>query len=407
MLDVSRGLEALLSPVSREVFLKEYWEAKPLLIERKASCFYDGLFSAHDLDQLISYSEMSYPTIRAVQNGKPEQSLAFARAPLSSDQLVNQITAAYDLYADGYTIVLSGIQRGSRQVRHLCRFLEAELSHPVTVNAYATPKGSQGFSAHYDDHDILILQIEGSKHWEVSPPHNELPLEWHPPNEQDQLREPYLTTMLEAGDMLYLPRGWNHAGRASEAASLHLTVGIFVYRWADFIQQAVRDVCDKDIRFRRALPPGFLKEGTPSEFLREHLKELLGALESEADAGAAQSTMARRLLRRSEPTAEKRLGEINSSSEINIETDLEKPAAMRCQVLPVGAHCSVYFPGGELRMPGKTTEALRFISEREGAFTGRQIPGPLRESEVLVLLRRLMKEGLLQRSAHPPASEAG
>ena len=409
VLDASRGLEALLSPVSRDLFLKEYWEEKPLLIQRKAAGFYHGLFSAPELDQLISYSEMGFPMIRAVQKGKPEQSLNFVRDSFSPDPpLVNQIRAAYKLYADGYTIIVNGMEWRSQPVRRLCRFLEAELNHPVGVNAYATPKGSQGFSAHFDDHDVLILQIDGTKHWEVYPPDCQLPLEekssGFKPAAQDQLPNPYLTTALEAGDLLYLPRGWKHAARASESASLHLTVGFFVYRWADFIQQAVRDMSEKDIRFRRALPPGFLKEGTHSEFLRAHLEQLLGALQTQANADAARAGIARRLLKRSEPATEGRLAEINAAPEIDIDTELEKPAAMRCQVLPDGGFCLFHFHGAELRMPGKTAEALRFLCEQEGAFKGRQIPGPLRESEVLVLLRRLVKEGLLRRTAHPSAS---
>jgi len=178
VLDISKGLDAILSPVPRELFLKEHWEEKPLLIQRNARCFYDGLFSGQDLDQLISYSEMGYPMLRAVQKGKPEQSLNFVRDPFSPDKpLTAQIRAAYKLYADGYTIVVNGLEWRSQPVRQLCRFLEAELSHPVGVNAYATPRESQGFSVHFDDHDVLILQIEGTKHWEIYPPDSLLPLE--------------------------------------------------------------------------------------------------------------------------------------------------------------------------------------------------------------------------------------
>ena len=408
MLDVSRGLDTLLSPVSRDLFLKEYWEEKPLLIQRHARSFYDGLFSAHDLDQLISFSEMGFPMVRAVQKGKAEQSLNFVRDPFSPDKpLIAQIKAAYKLYAEGYTLIVNGLEWRSPPVRQLCRFLEAELNHPVGVNAYATPQGAQGFSPHFDDHDVLILQIEGIKHWVVYPPDCPLPLEekssGFKPLSDAQLPQPFLTAALEAGDLLYLPRGWTHAAHASESASLHLTVGIFVYRWADLVQQALRNVCDKDIRFRRALPPGFLHDGLNAESLRAHLEQLLDALKTQSDADAARAGIARQLLKRGEPTTEGRLAEINASTEIDIETELEKPAAMRGMVIAHGAFCTFHFHGTELRLPGKTVQALTFISKQGGAFTGRQVPGPLRESEVLVLLRRLIREGFLQRTAHPTA----
>ena len=402
--DTSGGLEALLNPVGRDLFLKEYWEEKPLLIRRDAASFYEGLFSAQDVDQIISYSEMNFPIIRAVQGGKPEQSLNFVPDAFSPDtRLVAQINAAYESYADGYTLIVNTLEWRSHPVRRLCRFLEAELSHPVSVNAYATPKGSQGFSVHFDNHDVLILQIEGSKHWVIYPPDSPLPLQeessWFKPYTDAQLPQPHMTTDLEAGDLLYLPRGWRHAASASDSASLHLTVGISVYRWADFIQQVLLDLSNKDIQFRRALPPGFLNGRGPSEHLRAQMEQLLAALQSRADAGAAHAGMARRLLKRSEPTAEGRLGEMNAASKIDIATKLEKTSAMRGMVMSNGAFCTFHFHGTELRLPAKTAESLRFICEHEGAFTGRQVQGVLRESEVLVLLRRLVREGFLRQAA--------
>jgi ribosomal protein L16 Arg81 hydroxylase len=409
VLDISKGLGAILSPVSRELFLKEHWEEKPLLIQRRARSFYDGLFSTQDLDQLISYSEMGYPMLRAVQKGKPEQSLNFVRDPFSPEKpLTAQIKAAYKLYADGYTIVVNGLEWRSQPVRQLCRYLEAELSHPVGVNAYATPRGSQGFSVHFDDHDVIILQIDGTKHWEIYPPDTLLPLEEKAsefkPTADAQLPKPHLTAALEPGDLLYLPRGWTHAARSSEASSLHLTVGIFVYRWADFIQQALHDVSVQDVRFRRALPPGFLNDGTQSDSLRANLEQLMGALHKQVDASGARNGMARHLLKRSEPTPEGRLGELNALPDLNLDTELVKPAAMRCTVFADGGSCTFHFNGTDLRLPAKTAEALKFLSEHDGAFTGRQVPGPLRESEVLVLLRRMIKEGLLRRTAPKAAS---
>ena len=156
-------------------------------------------------------------------------------------------------------------------------------------------------------------------------------------------------------------------------------------------------------RFRRALPPGFLNDEVHSKFLRAHLEQLLGALQSQANTDAAQAGIARQLLKRGEPTSEGRLGEINASSEIDLDTELEKPSAMRGMVLTHGASCTLHFHGTELRLPGKTSQALKFLSAQEGPFTGRQIPGPLRESEVLVLLRRLMKEGFLRRTSSKTA----
>ncbi|WP_236595498.1 cupin domain-containing protein, partial [Mycobacterium paraintracellulare] len=50
----------------------------------------------------------------------------------------------------------------------LSHSLEVELNFPTRVNAYVTPPDATGFAPHYDPHDVLVLQIRGSKTWHVS-----------------------------------------------------------------------------------------------------------------------------------------------------------------------------------------------------------------------------------------------
>ena len=70
-------------------------------------------------------------------------------------------------FADGYTIVLDGVEQYVRTIGTLARSLEVELNFPTQVNTYITPPQSSGLVPHYDDHDVLILQIQGSKTWHL------------------------------------------------------------------------------------------------------------------------------------------------------------------------------------------------------------------------------------------------
>ena len=96
-----------------------------------------------------------------------------------------------------------------RAIASLAHSIEVELNFPIQVNAYITPPGSQGLVPHYDDHDVLILQIQGSKIWRL---YNGVDI---PPHEM-QRRDKSVPTdglalptdlRLEVGDVLYLPRG--------------------------------------------------------------------------------------------------------------------------------------------------------------------------------------------------------
>ena len=120
-----------------------------------------------------------------------------------------------------------------------CRELEAELGHPVQANAYYTPASAQGFAVHHDTHDVFCLQVDGEKRWLVYPPVLELPLkdQKYVP-EMGAPGEAVLDVTMQAGDTLYLPRGWLHQAMTSDAASLHLTVGVNVATWRDAVREA-------------------------------------------------------------------------------------------------------------------------------------------------------------------------
>ena len=82
---------------------------------------------------------------------------------VSDDKLVR-------LFADGSTMVLQGLHRVWPPIIAFCQQLAAELGHPVQANAYVTPPQNQGFSNHYDVHDVFVLQIEGEKRWQIHAP---------------------------------------------------------------------------------------------------------------------------------------------------------------------------------------------------------------------------------------------
>lgn len=401
MLDLSRGLEALLTPSTRDHFLKEYWEQQPLHIERRQPGFYDGVFCSQEMDRLISYSEIAYPQIDAASKAKPDLAADFMRNTFTDTSgLVGQINTAYNLYAEGCTLIVNGVERRSQAVRLMCRYLEAELSCPVAVNAYLTPAGSQGFKRHHDGHDVLVLQIEGSKHWEIYPPAFPLPYDTRtrdtapPPPEAEKK---VMDAELHAGDLLYLPRGWRHAARATDSASLHLTVGLYVYRWSQLIKEVLSNVSAADVRFRQALPPGFLREAADLQPLEVRLAELLSVLQSQADVAAAATAIARRLYLSIEPTSEGRTAEANALAQITVDTLLEKTPGMICRVVQQENSCALLLPGTEIRGPLKILPTLRFVSEQPGTFRGRQFPG-LRDSEILLMLRRFVRTGLVRRA---------
>ena len=48
-----------------------------------------------------------------------------------------------------------------------CRMLGPELGRSFQTNAYLTPPYGQGYLPHWDNHEVFILQVMGSKRWNI------------------------------------------------------------------------------------------------------------------------------------------------------------------------------------------------------------------------------------------------
>ena len=131
-----------------------------------------------------------------------------------------------------------------------------------------TPRGAQGFFSHTDQHDVLILQVAGRKHWKVF--NNPIPLPTRdqelgkhgPPLQEEDLGTPMYDVELKQGDFLYVPRGYIHSARTSNATgSMHLTVRIlnaFFFKWGHFFEKSLPPTNTKNSKNYIGLPP--LKE---------------------------------------------------------------------------------------------------------------------------------------------------
>jgi len=170
-----------------------------------------------------------------------------------------------DRYRRGDTVVLQGLHHTNPHLARLANNLALALDHPVQVNAYLSPASARGLDLHFDFHDVFVVQLGGSKRWRIWAP---LPRTTDPVQGRhsitaprlDELGDPLLDLTLEAGDCLYLPRGYPHAAETTDQSSDHLTVGLLAVTW----QRVLRKAIDAEVaagRLARSLPVGLLEPG--------------------------------------------------------------------------------------------------------------------------------------------------
>jgi hypothetical protein len=90
-----------------------------------------------------------------------------------------------------------------------------------------------------------------------------------------------------------------------------------------------------------------------------------------------------------------RFVEVLKPENIDLDTVLEKRWGTVCHVVDDGHTASIQFPGCRLGGPSKIAPALHFLAAATGQFTAQDLPDDLSASAKLVLIRRLVREGLL------------
>jgi hypothetical protein len=317
------------------------------------------------------------------------------RPPITGAADVGRVLAEWEA---GATIVLQALHLNWRPVAAFCRDLERALGQPVQTNAYYTPRGSQGFAVHHDTHDVFVLQVAGEKRWLVYEPLLELPLKQQ--RYGKELGKPGTPThelTLRAGDTLYLPRGWLHEAETSDTDSLHLTVGVNPYTWMDAFKGALED-CAEELGFRRAVPV----DGIGAEDLVERLRERL-------DPDDVARRMRRRFVWTRRPVPDGGLSQLRALARLEQETPVERRATVIADVEADDEGAVLVFEGKEVRFPAFVRPDLEFCVQAEEPFRPADLPGDLDGEGRLVLVRRLVREGLLRltdasRDGSPPHS---
>ncbi len=252
-------LEWLIAPVSVETFMSEYWEKKPLVINRNNPDYYKGLFTKDDVDHAVKEGKLEYGSrINVVKYFADKGRVKFNKEGVAQFEDID------NFWKKGCTLQVMHPQQYMDNVWRMNSALEDFFGCLVGSNSYLTPAGSQGLAPHFDDVEVFVLQLEGSKKWILCDPPMELPREYSPDFTQDQIGAPVLKPKLHQGDFMYFPRGQIHQARAAEVYSHHLTLSTYqTTSWFDFLSSAIPSALDKafrsDIDFRRGLPVNFFR----------------------------------------------------------------------------------------------------------------------------------------------------
>jgi len=387
-------------------FAATHWGRAPLLTRQgELDRDFTELLDAAAIDELVSRRGLRTPFLRMAKDGTVLAAARFTRGGGAGAGVTDQ--AADDRIltelGGGSTLVLQGLHRTWPPLVDFATDLAAELGHPVQVNAYITPPENRGFAAHYDVHDVFVLQDGGHKRWHVHEPVVRNPLPDQPWQQHRAAvasraaEQPLIDVVLEPGDSLYLPRGYLHSADALGEISIHLTVGIHPVTRHHLVQQLIARARD-DPALRTSLPMGV--DLGDSQVLAPELSATVSALAAHLASAAGSASVeavaagvADEVTTQTRPAPLGPLAQLQAVETLGPETVLQLRRGLRCRIARRGGELQLRLLDRTIELAISAENAVKAVLTGE-LLTPATLPG-LDADEQLALARRLLREGVL------------
>ncbi|MEU6254325.1 cupin domain-containing protein [Streptomyces sp. NPDC047043] len=214
------------------------------------------LMTPYRLLEIIQRRHLANPQLRCYAEGDEVHPSTFLSTAVNRRrQAVQQadMAALGRILNGGGTVVLDHVDFFDPTLEVACRALGWWSGELASANAYLAVGDTDGFHLHWDDHDVIAVQLSGEKSWEVRGPSRPAPMYRDAERNLTQPEEVLWKGTMQAGDVMHIPRGFWHTatriGSGNEGHSLHVTFGITKrtgVTWANFLSDAAR--ADTDFR---------------------------------------------------------------------------------------------------------------------------------------------------------------
>lgn len=400
------ALDHVLAPITLQGFYEEHFEKSPLHVQRRNAAYFHDVYGVRDIEQSLTTGARQPEKFFLIKAGKqiPIRDFARQRPNPRWRQTMKSPEPSIDPHSvaahfdKGYSLVILDAGAFSPRLQAFCSMLQRDLECYVEANVYFTPRsGAQGFKAHHDTHDTLLIQVEGSKSWRIYEPRTELPLESQPLSSGEgsasSLR-PHKDVVVEAGDTLYIPRGYPHEAITNDERSLHVTFALIPVRVIDFLQSLLWGIAEQDIALRASLPRGWLQSDGFTRNMRAVLENCLRDAALDERMLRTREIAAAEMLQICQPNPDQMFTQLELIRELNGTSLLRPNFAIASSVREYESAAVLLLPGKTLTFPKNCAKALRHLTSGEMLFA--DIDPDLSAEHRTVLVKTLVLEGAIR-----------
>lgn len=220
--------------MSATLFLRDYWQQRPLLVRGAFADFVAPL----DANDLAGLACEAIASARIVMHDRGSDGWKLETGPFEESRFETMPERDWTLLVQDCDKLLGEVDS---LLEHF-RFVPDWRVDDVMVS-YAAPGGSVG--AHVDLYDVFLLQAEGHRHWQIDT-RADTSRAFREDVELKMLREfaPTHAWTLAPGDMLYLPPDVPHHGVAVDHC-LTCSIGMRAPSLAELMTDAAEFIADR------------------------------------------------------------------------------------------------------------------------------------------------------------------
>lgn len=222
--------------ITPEIFLRDYWQKKPLVV-RNALPQIVGMFEPADIFELATNEEATARLVKQYTDDDWRVKLGgITEADLAD-------------VPEKWSVLVQNMEQWSEELGEMWNafgFIPQWQRDDIMVS-YAPKGGSVG--KHYDEYDVFLVQGYGHRRWQVG--------KWCDPSTEfkpnqpirifDDMGELVIDEVMAPGDLLYIPSRMAHYGVAQDDC-LTFSFGLRYPNLADLLENINRGFCHQDDR---------------------------------------------------------------------------------------------------------------------------------------------------------------
>lgn len=299
-----------------------------------------------------------------------------------------------DYHALGYTVRLPDLRPRAPELDEFCRALEFFLHKPVAAAAVFWSRGDAKAPLHYDEYDLIVIQILGAKRWFISTAPSTLPNTWRGLAEPPPRLDPHEMIDVGPGDLIFLPRGTPHRVEAM-AESVHISIGFVPLTLRDAVIATLDHLSDSDEALRQTIG-GRLAFSVRRNDFADIAAKVRPALSRLVSHGGSDAFIAQALQRRSSRVISEldKLTVPRTPPPLTLASRLRHSPGAISHLVANATMIDVAYPGGHIYVHRGAEAGVKFITETP-RFTVAEIPGEVEDAVRIALASRFLSAGFL------------